>query len=210
MRRSTDVDVGRMARFDETYYRRFYGNPATRAASRADIAKLADFICAYTAYLGFRVRRVLDAGCGLGHSRESVRRFFPAARWTGLEVSEYMAEKGGFVHSTLEDYRPRAQFDLIICNDVLQYADDRAARRALANLGRLSRGALYFRAMTAGDWRSVADRSRSDGEVHHRPVEWYRSRLARRFRPLGGGMLVRRGCEPLLWELERPWPAGGA
>ncbi|KPJ82467.1 MAG: hypothetical protein AMJ58_00975 [Gammaproteobacteria bacterium SG8_30] len=199
-----------MAQFDAKYYRRFYGNPTTRAASRADIAKLADFICAYTAYLGFRVTRVLDAGCGLGHTRESVQRFFPAAKWIGLEASEYMAHRQGFVHSTLEDYRARAPFDLIICNDVLQYADDRAARRALANLGRLSRGALYFRAMTTGDWKSIVDRKRSDGDVHHRPVEWYLGRLARHFRPLGGGLLARRGCEPLLWELERPWPPSGA
>ena len=199
-----------MTRFDEKYYRRFYGNPATRAASRADITRLADFICAYTRYLGFRVTRVLDAGCGLGHSRESVQRFFPAATWIGLEASEYMAGRRGFVHSTLEDYRDKAPFDLIICNDVLQYADDLAARRALANLGRLSRGVLYFRAMTTGDWKSVADRSRSDGDVHHRPADWYRSRLARKFRPLGGGLLARRGCEPVLWELERPWPETGA
>jgi len=199
-----------MTRFDEKYYRRFYGNPATRAASRADITRLADFICGYTRYLGLRVTRVLDAGCGLGHSRESVLRFFPAAKWIGLEASEYMARRRGFVHSTLEDYRARAPFDLIICNDVLQYADDLAARRALANLGRLSRGVLYFRVMTTGDWKSVADRSRSDGDVHHRPADWYRSRLARKFRPLGGGLLARRGCEPLLWELERPWPVTGA
>ena len=35
---------------------------------------------------------------------------------------------------------------------------------------------------------------------------WYRARLLRHFRHVGGGVLVRRGYDPLLWELERPWP----
>lgn len=196
---------GNDVQFDADFYRRYYGNPATRVASGADIERLAEFVCAYTAYLGFRVSRVLDAGCGLGHTRPAVRRFFPRATWTGLEASEYLARAHGWLHGRLEDYRPRAPFDLILCNDVLQYVDDRAAARALANLGRLSRGAVYFRALTSGDWRSVADRARSDGAVHLRPVQWYQRRLLRHFRPLGGGLLGRRGRVPVLWELEQPW-----
>lgn len=201
---------GRDVRFEADFYRRYYGNPATCVASEADIGRLADFVCAYTAYLGFRVTRVLDAGCGLGQTRAAVRRLFPRATWTGLEASEYLASEHGWVHGRLEDYRSRSPFDLILCNDVLQYVDDRPAARALANLGRLSRGAVYFRALTAGDWRSVADRTRSDGAVHLRPVEWYRRRLARHFRPVGGGLLARRGCLPLLWELEQPWTVPGS
>lgn len=194
-------------RFDADFYRRYYRDPATCVATRQDLVGLGDFICAYTAYLGLRVRRVLDAGCGLGYMRESVRRFFPRAVWVGIEASEYLARRHGWVHATLEEFGARAPFDLVICNDVLQYAADRRAARALANLGRLSRGLVYFRALTSEDWRSVADTGRSDGDVHLRPAEWYRRRLARHFRPLGAGMLARRGCAPLQWELERPWPA---
>ncbi len=194
-------------RFDAAFYHRYYENPRTRVADPADAVRLADFICAYTAYLGFRVRRVLDAGCGLGHMRTSVARFFPKARYVGLEVSEYLARREGWVHGTLEGYRPRAAFDLVICSDVLQYLDDRAAARALANLGRLCRGVAYVSALTEEDWRETADRTRSDGGVHLRPTDWYRRRLARNFRPLGSGMVVRRGIQPILWSLEQPWPA---
>lgn len=193
-------------RFDAEFYRRYYRDPATRVSTRPDQERLADFVCAYTAYLGFRVRRVLDAGCGLGYMRVPVRRHFPRARYVGLEASEFLAQRHGWVHAGLESYRPRAPFDLVLCHDVLQYLDDRAAARAVANLGRLSRGAAYVSALTAGDWRGVADRSRSDGGVHLREAGWYRKRLARSFRPLGGGLLARRGCEPALWELERHWP----
>jgi SAM-dependent methyltransferase len=192
--------------FDASFYRRYYLDPRTRVASRADALKLGRFVCAYVDYLGFTVRRVLDAGCGLGHMRTPVREFFPRARYVGLETSEYLCRRHGWVQASIAEYDPRAPFDLVICHDVLQYLDDRSASRSLANLGRLSRGALYFSVLTAGDWRRNADRSRTDAGVHLRPAGWYRSRLQRHFRHVGGGLLVRRGLAPLMWELERPWP----
>jgi SAM-dependent methyltransferase len=193
--------------FDAGFYRRYYLDPGTRVASRADALKLGRIVCAYTAYLGFTVKRVLDAGCGLGHLRPAVREFFPRARYVGLETSEYLCRRLGWVLGSVADYAPAEPFDLVFCHDVLQYLkDDREARRALQNLGKLSRGALYFSVLTTEDWRRNADRSRTDGDgVRRRPAAWYRARLARHFRPVGGGLLARRGYDPLLWELERPW-----
>jgi SAM-dependent methyltransferase len=194
--------------FDAGFYRRYYVNAATRVASRAETVRLGRFVCAYADYLGFRVRRVLDAGCGLGHLRHAVREVFPRARYVGLETSDYLCRRYGWIKGSVADYAPRESFDLVFCHDVLQYLDDRTAVRAVANLGRLCQGALYFSVLTAEDWRRNADRRRTDGDgVRLRPASWYKSRLARRFRPLGGGLLSRRGFDPLLWELERPWAA---
>ncbi|MBX3703655.1 MAG: class I SAM-dependent methyltransferase [Steroidobacteraceae bacterium] len=191
--------------FDARFYQRYYVDPTTRVASRDDAIRLGRFVCAYTAYLGFTVRRVLDAGCGLGHMRRPVREYFPQARYVGLETSEYLCRRHGWTRGSIADYAPKQPFDLVLCHDVLQYLEDREAVRALANLARLSRGALYFSVLTQEDWRRNADRARTDSGVRLRPAAWYKSRLARHFRPLGGGMLVRRGFQPLLWELERPW-----
>ena len=193
--------------FDAGFYRRYYLDPRTRVASRADALKLGRFACAYAAYLGFTVKRVLDAGCGLGHLRPAVREFFPRARYVGLETSEYLCRRHGWVRASVADYSPAEPFDLVFCHDVLQYLkDDREAGRALRNLANLSRGALYFSVLTAEDWRRNADRARTDGtDVRLRPAAWYKARLARQFRPVGGGLLSRRGYQPLLWELERPW-----
>jgi SAM-dependent methyltransferase len=177
-------------------------------ASRADAVRLGRFVCAYVAYLGFTIKRVLDAGCGLGHLREPVRKYFPRARYVGLETSEYLCRRYGWTRGSIAAYRPRQPFDLVFCHDVLQYLPDREASRALANLTRLCRGALYFSVLTAEDWRRNADRARTDSGVHLRPAGWYKSRLSRGFRPLGGGLMVRRGYDPLLWELERPWIPG--
>lgn len=194
--------------FNADFYRRYYRDPATRVASRADALRLGRFVCAYVAYLGFTVQRVLDAGCGLGHFRAPVREFFPRARYVGIETSEYLCRRYGWLGASVADYEPAEPFDLVLCHDVLQYLDDREARRALANLARLCRGALYFSVLTSEDWRRNADRARTDASVRLRPARWYRPRLARSFTPQGGGLLVRRGHDPLLWELEKPWKPG--
>jgi SAM-dependent methyltransferase len=192
--------------FDARFYRRYYVDPRTRVASKAEAVRLGRFVCAYADYLGFTVKRVLDAGCGLGHFRVPVREAFPRARYVGLETSAYLCRRFGWVQESVSDYAPKQPFDLVFCHDVLQYLDDRSAIRALANLAKISRGALYFSVLTAGDWRRNADRVRTDRDsVRLRPAAWYKARLARHFRPVGGGLLARRGYDPLLWELERPW-----
>lgn len=193
-------------KFDAGFYRRYYCDPETRVASREDALRLGRFICAYTSYLGFSVRRVLDAGCGLGHMRKAVREYFPRARYVGLDLSNYLARRHGWIRTSIAEYAPRAPFDLVICHDVLQYLPDREAARSLRNLSRFCQGALYFSVLTVEDWRRNADRGRTDSGVWLRSAAWYRSRLGRHFRPLGTGMLARRGFAPLLWELERPWP----
>jgi hypothetical protein len=63
---------------------------------------------------------------------------------------------------------------------------------------------LYFSALTLEDWRRNCDRSRTDGNAHLRPGDWYRARLARKFRPVGAGFWVRRGAPLVIWELEQP------
>lgn len=196
--------------FDAGFYQRYYVDPRTRVASRAEAVRLGRFVCAYTAHLGFTVTRVLDAGCGLGQLRAPVREFFPRARYVGLETSDYLCRRHGWVRDSIARYAPGQPFDLVFCHDVLQYLGDREAALALANLARLSRGALYFSVLTREDWRRNADRARTDSNVSLRPAAWYKSRLTRHFRPLGGGLLVRRGYDPLLWELERPWMAANA
>jgi hypothetical protein len=90
-----------------------------------------------------------------------------------------------------------------VCYDVLQYLGDREAVRAMANLARLCRGALYFSALTREDWDLYCDQSRTDADVHVRSARWYAQRLARHFVPLGGGLYARKGVELPLWALER-------
>jgi trans-aconitate methyltransferase len=189
-------------RFDPSFYQRFYANPRTRVTTKEEMARRASAIGALVAHLDVPVRRMLDAGCGLGWMRRPLQRAFPSATYTGLEVSEHLCHRLGWINESLATFRPRGRFDLVICYDVLQYLGDAEARRALANLGRLCRGVLYFHAPTKADWRHNADVGVSDADIHLRDAAWYRKRLARDFQPLGFGMHVRRGVPFVRWELE--------
>ena len=188
--------------FDRAYYERFYIDPKRAVVSRAEMKTRGEFIAAFARYSDMPVRRILDAGCGLGLMRASLRRGLPKAEYTGLEASPYLCRKYGWHQGSLADWRSRHTYELVICYDVLQYLGDRDAVRALANLGRLGSGLLYFSALTLEDWRYVADRAKTDRDVHIRPAAWYRRRLARHFIEAGAGFWIRRGANVTLWTLE--------
>ncbi|HEX7116638.1 MAG TPA: class I SAM-dependent methyltransferase [Steroidobacter sp.] len=189
--------------FDAGYYRRFYFDPRTRAATPEQMRLRANTIAALVKQLEIDVERIFDAGCGLGWMRAPLLRAFPGATYTGLETSEYLCQRYGWVHGSVATHRTRSRFDLVICNDVLQYLSDREASRAIANLAQWCRGALYLHVPTAEDWRENADHECSDGDVHLRPTEWYRKRVRRYFQHAGFGVYVRRGVPLLQWELEK-------
>ena len=190
-------------RFDEAYYRRFYGHPRLRAGDRKAAAALGDFVCAYLRYLGQPVRRVLDMGCGFGLWRDVIARHYPKARYSGVEHSEFLCEKLGWIHGSAVDFEARGAFDLVICTDVLQYLPDVEASAAIDNLARLCRGVLYFNLLTREDWEENCDQAATNGDVHLRRASWYRRRLRRHFVPAGGGLFVRASSPLVLWELEK-------
>ena len=188
-------------RFDEEYYRRFYFDGRTAVISKVEMRARARLIASYADHVGLPVRRILDAGCGIGLLRAPLVRAFPRAEYTGLEYSEYLCERYGWTRGSLADFAADP-FDLVVCYDVLQYLDDRTATRALANLGRLTRGVLYLSALTARDWRENCDRTRTDRDVNLREAGWYGARLRRNFRPAGLGFWIRRGAPLTTWEME--------
>jgi SAM-dependent methyltransferase len=193
---------GARACFDAAYYRRYYGDPRTRVASRRDVERLARFVAAYLAYLAIPVRSILDAGCGLGFWRGAAAALWPRARYRGIEVSDYLCRRYGWTRASIVDYKPGRQFDLIVCQSVLQYLSDHDAARAIGTLSTLARGAVYLEVPTTEDWRDTCDRRRTDGTVHLRSAQWYRRRLARHFVAVGGGVFVAASAAAL-YALER-------
>lgn len=197
-------------RFDRDYYQRYYFEPRTAVTSAKEMQARARLIAAYVEHIGLPVRRMLDAGCGVGLLRKPLVRLLPRAQYIGLEASEYLCSRYGWEHGLLQEYRTATPFDLVVCYDVLQYLDAADAARALANLSRLCRGVLYFTALTAGDWRWNCDQRRTDSNVSLRSGEWYRQRLRRGFREIGAGFWLRRGAPLTVWELEAMPGRGGA
>jgi SAM-dependent methyltransferase len=188
--------------FDKRYYDRYYRSRKTRVISEREVRTLGRFVCAYLAYVDQPVRRVLDAGCGLGYWRGVIAEHYPRARYTGVEASEYLCQELGWTHASIADYKGRGRFDLVVCQGVLQYLDDREASAAIANLGRLCRGALYLEALTSEDWRDHVDRRCTDGRVHLRNSDWYLKRLRANFRACGGGLFLHRDAPVVLYSLE--------
>ena len=198
MRRSPADSV----RFDSAYFRKFYRDRKTRVVTQGEMQARAALIAAILKQVQIPVRRILDAGCGIGLLRKPFADLLPRARYTGLEFSEYLCTTYGWEQGSIADYRPPEPFDLVICYDVLQYLPDREAARALANLARLTRAVVYVSALTREDWLHNCDRSRTDRAVHLRPGAWYRNRLRRHFSYLGFGVWIRKDVTAILWELE--------
>jgi len=188
--------------FDRDYYQRFYFNPRTAVTSRAEMRARARLITGCVDYVGLPVCKILDVGCGVGLLRTPLRRALKRAQYVGLEVSEYLCKRYGWRQGGIETLRTRERFDLVICYDVLQYLSEADARRAIANLARVCRGALYFGALTREDWRENCDQSRTDRIPNLRPGSWYRRELTRAFKPLGCGMWLQRDLPLTLWNLD--------
>ncbi len=194
---------GRPAAFGAAYFKKFYLNSATRVTDAGEMRTRARLIAAVLAHAAVPVRNILDAGCGIGLLRAAFARVLPRARYTGLDASDYLCDRYGWVRGSVVDYVPSRASDLAVCYDVLQYLDERAAARAIANFKHLTRAALYVSALTREDWRAHCDRRRTDRAVHLRDGEWYRRRLRRDFRFLGFGVWLRKDVTPILWDLER-------
>jgi len=189
-------------RFDRAYYQRFYYDPRTRVTPPEENQARAAVIAATMRYLNLPVKRILDAGCGIGMLRRPLLRAFPGATYTGIEVSEYLCRRHGWTRGSVAGYRGRGKFDLVVCYDVLQYLHDLEARRAVQNLARLCRGALYFGVLTQEDWDENCVQEDTDSQTILRPDAWYRGELGDYFLNLGLGLWVQRETDVALWSLE--------
>lgn len=189
--------------FDAAFYRRFYLH--TPVAEKHETERRARLLAAIVDELELPVARIVDMGCGLGWFRRPLLKSFPQATYTGVEYSEYLCSKHGWHQGSAASYGGRGRYDLVVCNDVLQYLSDADVAKALNNFARLCRGALYLHVPTTKDFRDVVDRAASDVQVHIRSAAWYRQRLSKNFIHTGNGVHVRRGVPFSQWELQTPW-----
>lgn len=190
------------SRFDADYYRRFYGNPATRVMPHAVVARLAGFLTSYIAYLEVPVSRVLEYGPGTGALRDALLKCWPAARHVGVELSAHACQTYGWTEGSVVNARPKGRFDLVVCYDVLQYLNDVDATRALANLTENPAPLLFFSALTEGDLAENCDPQLTDTDAFLRSAKWYRERLTGSHLNLGGGLWLKKDADIVVFELE--------
>ncbi len=186
--------------FDAAYYRRFYGRRPVHG--RRAIGRLAEGVLGLCAWWGIPVRSVLDVGAGPGYWREWLAVNRPAVRYRGVDASPYACRRFGHELGDIAEWRPPRPYDLVVCQDVLQYLDDDRASRAISNLAAATRAVLYLQAPTAGDRRAVIDPLHSDLSAVFRPACWYRDHLARHFCEIGAGLFHPRRSAIRFYELE--------
>lgn len=189
--------------FDEAYYQRFYYDKKTSVVDPMHVERLGAFVCSYLQYLRVPVKRVLDVGCGIGLWKDIVARHFPQASFHGVELSEYLCGRFGWERGSVVDYQAGEPYDFVVCQGVLPYLNPADLKRALNNLGRLSRGALYVEAVTREDYeRDVIDEDLTDARIFRHRAQAYRHGLVRHFQEIGGGVWLSRQAEVPLFSLE--------
>jgi SAM-dependent methyltransferase len=188
-------------RFDDAYYRRHYQGP-DHVHTATQVGRLAAGVAGLAAWLGVEVRSVLELGAGPGHWRAWFRRHRPGVRYVSTDVSPWACRRWGHARRDISAWRPRAPFDLVVCQGVLQYLDDEAAARAIGNLAAACGGLLYLEAVTRHDLDEVVDAARTDTDIHARDGHWYRARLAPHFVQVGAGLWAARSAGIPLYELE--------
>ena len=189
--------------FDEAYYQRYYFDQKTRVVDPAHTERLGAFVGSYLHYLRVPVRRVLDMGCGIGLWQGMVARQFPGAAYHGVEYSEYLCARFGWERGSVTGYEAAEPFDLVICQGVLPYLGTQDLKRALDNLGRLCRGALYLEAVTREDYeQDTIDEALTDPRLYRHRAALYRRGLAPHFIAMGGGVWLSRQAQVPLFCLE--------
>lgn len=127
--------------------------------ARAAVERKARLALGAAEYLlGRRIRSVLDVGCGEAQWQPVLHRLRPAARYAGVDSSEYAVARFGKRRNVrlgrfgeLGELGLDGPYDLIVCADVLHYVPGAEMRRGLAALAALLGGVAWIEAFTSAD-----------------------------------------------------------
>lgn len=189
-------------RFDDAYYRRWYGKHPVQSPAR--IAHLADATLALARWWGIPIRSVLDVGAGPGWWGRRLGAAHPRVRYTGVDISEAACRRYGHEQHDIATWRPQRQHDLVVCQGTLHYLDDRSCVAALDNLVGATCGLLLLEIPTLDDLDDgTIDAQASDLDARWRPSRWYRQKLRTRTVEIGAGLHLPKDSPHRLYALER-------
>lgn len=196
--RSMDIH----GQFDQSYYDQYYLSAETRVISEEEHAHLARFVFEFAQYNGIAVHTVLDVGAGIGLWKRWIEKNSKKSNYLGTEVSKVMCKEHGFVNKDIARWRDRKEYDLVICQGVLQYLPDPDVAPAVANLAAMCGGLLYAEITTRVDLRERTDKDRTDSKIHVRNGSYYRGLLQKHFVQVGGGLWWKKELPIPFYELE--------
>ena len=146
-----------MKAYDRGYFDKWYRDPRHLIGSRADLERQVAFAIAATEVVtGRRVASVLDVGAGEGRWQPVISRMRPAARYAGIDSSEWAVSRWGRRRNLrlgaidrLDELGLEGPFDLVIVADVLHYLTTPILGQAPASSPVVG-GVAYMPAFTAG------------------------------------------------------------
>jgi len=187
--------------FDEEFFKRFYS--VTPVHSRRKIESLATAVHNICAWWDVGISSVLDVGAGVGYWRDWYASNHPRVKLCSIDVSEYACMKYRHEQRDISTWRPDREFDLVICQSVLQYLSNPRAEEAIKNLTIATKQVMYLEVPTSSDLKHVVDRQSTDFEIYARSGEWYRKRLIKHFMHAGAGLWIAKASGIALYEFER-------
>ena len=193
--------VSDFERFDAAYFRRYYGRGVGH--DRRRIAQLGTGVLSLASSWHVPIRSVLDVGAGKGYWRDWLTATHPRVSYHGLDASVHACRRYGHDRADIAVWRPRRQYDLVVCQSVLQYLNDSDTVRTIAMLAAACRGLLLLEVPTVADRDTVIDPAYTDLDVRFRTGRWYRKRLTQGFTEIGGGLWLSHSSTVVFFELER-------
>ena len=195
-----------MKAYDRAYFDRWYRDPTDAVSSRESLERKVRLAVSVTEYvIGRPIRSVLDVGCGEAPWFPVLRRLRRDVRYTGIDASDYAIERFGTTRhirrgtiGELGAMRLPGNFDLIVCADVLQYIDTRAAERGLRAIRKLLGGVAFIETFTTVD-AMEGDR---DGWYERSATEYRRLLKAAKLTQCGPYCFVDLRAHPSLNEFE--------
>ena len=189
-------------RFDAGYYARFYGRRPVH--TRRQVAHLCEAVSGVMSWWALPLRSVLDVGAGPGWWRDWFADHRPRVKYRSVDVSEHACRRYGHEQQDISVWEPDRPADLVVCQGVLQYLDDRSTAAAIRHLATGTRSLLYLEVPTAGDRAGVLDLDASDLAVQWRTGAWYRRHLrSAGLAQVGAGLWAPSELAAALYELER-------
>ncbi len=148
-----------MKRYDKSYFDRWYRDPRHAIGTRADLQREVHFALAATEQVLARpLRSALDVGAGEGRWQPILHRLRPAARYAGIDSSEWAISRWGRRRNlrlgsieSLDTLGLDGPFDLVVVADVLHYLTAPVLRRAAAQVAPLIGGVAYMPSFTRHD-----------------------------------------------------------
>lgn len=193
--------------YDARYFERWYRKSDVGVGASEFVGRKVRLAVAAAEYLlGYKLKRVLDVGCGEGQWRAHLKKLRPGVRYTGMDSSEYAVKRYGRARDIrlgtvggLAQAGFKGKYDLLVCADVLHYVPTPELRAGLAAMHALCTGVAFIEAFTSTD---AIDGDRAAFQKRT-PAE-YRALFAEAgFTPVGLHLYATRDVARTLVALER-------